>query len=230
MQATGCEEILEPLLERAIEYSKELNWDSESEERIGLLSLIVVAAERNVAAAHSLLTIYDSIATRMAPNLTAAHSCRLRALEDHARGTLLVAEGNESAGERLLAKAYDVYERLGHSWRGAFIALQLHTLTKDNACLRKAEDAAAEFSESAIGREIRRRAHGAKDSRLAALSPAQRRVFELICNGKSNKEIASALKISVNTARNHVAAVLVRFSAHSRAHLAAVARESGLFQ
>jgi DNA-binding NarL/FixJ family response regulator len=93
--------------------------------------------------------------------------------------------------------------------------------------LRRAEEAVAEFPNSAIAREIRRRARGSTDPRLASLSPAQRRVFELICQGKANKEIADALKISVNTARNHVSAVMGRFGAHSRAHLAAVARDSG---
>ncbi len=230
MQATGCDEILEPLLEHAIEYSKEISWDSEREERVGLLSLIVVAAERNVAAAHKLMTIYDSITAKIAPNLSIAHNHRLRAFEDHARGTLLVAEGNECEGGRLLEEAYDANVRFGFSWRPAFIALQLHALTKDNAWLRKAEAAAAEFPESAIGREIRRRARGSADPRLASLSPAQRRIFELICHGKSNKEISSALDITVNTVRNHVAAVLVRFGAHSRAHLAALARESALVQ
>ncbi len=228
VQATGCDEILEPLLERAIEYSTEISWESEREERVGLVSLIVVTAEHDVAAARSLMNTYDSIETNIAPNIAIAHSHRLRAMEEHARGTLLAAEGNETEGRRLLKKAYDANVGFGYSWRPAFIALQLHTLTKDGAWLHKAEAAAAELPESAIGREIRRRARGSADPRLASLSPTQRRVFELICHGKSNKEIASALKISVNTARNHVAAVLARFGAHSRAHLAAVAHESGL--
>jgi len=228
VRATGCDEILEPLLERAIEYSKEISWDSEGEERAGLLSLIVVATGSNVAAARSLMTIYDSITTKLSQKLAIAHNRHLRAAEDHARGTVLVGEGNEREGGHLLKEAYDANVRFGFSWRPAFIALQLHMLTRDDAWLRIAEEAIAEFPESAIGREIRRRARGSADPRLASLSPAQRRVFELICHGKSNKEIASALKISVNTARNHVAAVLTRFGVQSRAQLAAVARESGL--
>ena len=66
------------------------------------------------------------------------------------------------------------------------------------------------------------------DPRYRSLSPAQRRVFELVCQGYSNKEIASELAISVNTARNHVAPILARFGARSRAQLGAIARESDL--
>ena len=159
------------------------------EERIGLLNLIVVASDRYVAAARSLMNAYDAISTRVPPGLAIAHERRLGAMASHARGTLLAAEGCKPEGERLLRETFETFSRLGFSWRNAFIALQLHALTKDDAWLRKAEAAAAEFPESAIGREIRRRARGSADPRLASLSPAQRRVFELICYGKSNKEI-----------------------------------------
>jgi DNA-binding CsgD family transcriptional regulator len=128
----------------------------------------------------------------------------------------------------LLKAAFSTFARLGFTWRAASVSLRLHELTGDPAWLREAQDAVRELPNSAIAREVRRRAHGGSDPRYASLSPAQRRVFELICRGKSNKEIAVALDISVNTARNHVSAVIARFGAHSRAHLAAVARDSGL--
>jgi DNA-binding CsgD family transcriptional regulator len=149
-------------------------------------------------------------------------------MEDHARGASLAATGATDAAIPLLKAAFSTFSRLGFTWRAASVSLRLHALTGDRAWLRKAQDAVVELPSSAIAREVRRRAHGDTDPRLASLSPAQRRVFELICHGKSNKENSSALKIAVNTARNHVAAVLARFGAQSRAQLAATARESGL--
>jgi DNA-binding CsgD family transcriptional regulator len=157
---------------------------------------------------------FDTIHTRLMPSLALADSALLPA--------------HEKEAIFLLTRAHAAFESSGLVWRAAMVALSLHALTGDRVWLRQAEDAIAELPDIALVREIRRRARGAEDPRLASLSPAQHRVFELICHGKSNKEIAIALKISVNTARNHVSAVLVRFGAHSRAHLAAVARDSTL--
>jgi DNA-binding CsgD family transcriptional regulator len=223
--ATGYDEITDPLIEQATSVALQTSWTSLGEERIGLLNLIELAADRDLAAAEALLDIYDRIPVKIGPNFAVAHGSRLDAIENHARGAVLGAQGQTEEATRVLKLAFATFSQFGFAWRAAAVSLRLHALTGDREWLRRAEDAVAEFPNSAIAREIRRRAHGAKDSRLASLSPAQRRVFDLLCEGKSNKEIASALKISVNTARNHVAAVLARFDAHSRAQLVAAARE-----
>ncbi len=226
--AAGCEEITDPLIEQATAIALQTTWASTGEERIGLLNLIELVADRDVNAALMLLDVYEGIPAKMATSFATAHGSRLRAIENHARGAVFAAQGQIQEANRTLLQAFDAFSSFGYMWRTAAVSLRLHALTNDPSWLRRAEEAVAKFPNSAIAGEIRRRARGAADPRLAALSPAQRRVFELICHGKSNKEIASALKISVNTARNHVAAVLARFGAHSRAHLAAVAHESGL--
>ena len=226
--ATGFDELTGPLIEQATSVAMRTSWASTGEERIGLLNLIELLADRDLTAAQALLDIYEHIPVKIRTNYSSAHGTRMQAIENHARGAVLAAQGRTAEANRVLQDAFAAFSRFGFAWRAAAVSLRLHALTGDRGWLQRAEALVAEFPESAIAREIRRSAHGAKDARLAALSPAQRRVFELICHGKSNKEIASALKISVNTARNHVAAVLARFEAHSRAHLAAVARESGL--
>jgi DNA-binding NarL/FixJ family response regulator len=226
--ATGCNEIADPLIEQATSVALQTSWRSAGEARIGLLNLVELVADRDLTAAQALLDIYERIPVKIAASYAAAHGWRLEAIENHARGAVLSAKGQTQAAKDLLKQAFNSFSRFGFSWRAAAVSLRLHALTNDAIWLRRAEDAVAEFPNSAIAREIRRRARGSADPRLASLSPAQRRVFELICHGKSNKEIASALKISVNTARNHVAAVIGRFGAHSRAHLAAVARDAGL--
>jgi DNA-binding NarL/FixJ family response regulator len=228
--ATGCNEIADPLIEQATSVALQTSWMSAGEERIGLLNLVELVADRDVAAAQALLDIYERIPVKIAASYEAAHSWRLGAIENHARGAFLSAQGQTQAAKHSLEQAFDAFSRFGYGWRAAAVSLLLQALTRDAMWLRRAEDAVAEFPNSAIAREIRRRARGAADPRLAALSPAQRRVFELICHGKSNKEIASALKISVNTARNHVAAVLARFGVQSRAQLAALAQEADLIR
>ncbi|WP_170160126.1 response regulator transcription factor [Azonexus fungiphilus] len=51
----------------------------------------------------------------------------------------------------------------------------------------------------------------------ADLSPRQKEVLRLILKGKSNKEIARELNVSIGTAKNYVAAVLRAYNASSRA-------------
>ena len=91
--------------------------------------------------------------------------------------------------------------------------------------LRYASDAVQDFTQSSVAEQIRRRAAATVvDPRVAALTPAQRRVFALLCEGLSDKEIAKSLSISPETAKNHAARVRVAFGVHSRAALIASAR------
>lgn len=57
------------------------------------------------------------------------------------------------------------------------------------------------------------------DSPVSSLSVAQRRVFDLLLEGKSEKQIAVHLHISRCTAHNHVSAIYKTFGVHSRSEL-----------
>lgn len=59
-------------------------------------------------------------------------------------------------------------------------------------------------------------------AKMASLSPRQAEVLELMLQGRSNKEIARAIGVSVGTAKNYVAAILRAFNASSRAKAMAV--------
>jgi DNA-binding NarL/FixJ family response regulator len=68
----------------------------------------------------------------------------------------------------------------------------------------------------AIARE--RGTHGSK-SRRSALTPRQREIIQLLAEGKSNKEVAAILAISVKTAETHRANIMLRLNLHSFADL-----------
>jgi DNA-binding CsgD family transcriptional regulator len=214
------------LLDHAIACAKETDWTSRAEERVALLNLAELIADRNPATARTILEIYDSIAVRIAPGLAFAHDLRLRAMEEYARGTVLAVSGDEAGAVELLESAYSIFSSIKYAWRAAAAALRLHSITQEHAWLCCASEAVRDFPASSVADEIRKKAAVPDDSRFAALTPAQRRVFALMCDGLGDKQIAQILGISPETAKNHGARVRAAFGVHSRAALIATARRS----
>lgn len=65
-------------------------------------------------------------------------------------------------------------------------------------------------------------------SELSALTLRERGVLTLICQGKSNAEIAEKLQLSHNTVRNHVATIYEKIGVHRRSAAVVWGRERGL--
>jgi two-component system nitrate/nitrite response regulator NarL len=63
----------------------------------------------------------------------------------------------------------------------------------------------------------------------SALTAREREILELMADGASNRMIAARLGISRHTAKFHVAAVLAKLGARTRAEAVAVALRQGLF-
>jgi len=66
---------------------------------------------------------------------------------------------------------------------------------------------------------------GARRRALQQLTPRQREIVRLIAQGRTNRQIAQELVITVGTAANHVAQVLDRLGLDNRAQVAAWAVE-----
>jgi DNA-binding NarL/FixJ family response regulator len=67
-----------------------------------------------------------------------------------------------------------------------------------------------------------------KGERSAALTPRELEVLQMIVDGKSNKEIASALELSANTVAVHRANIMNTLGIHKTAELVVYAIRSGL--
>jgi len=65
-------------------------------------------------------------------------------------------------------------------------------------------------------------------SRAPRLSPREREVLVLLADGKSNKEIAAALKITERTVKFHVTAIFNKLGAENRAQAVTIAHQRGL--
>ena len=216
------------LLRHAISCAREIEWNSSGEERVAILNLAELAADRDPADAERLLEIYDAIPVALAPHLALARDRRLRAMEEYVRGTLFAASGDRSNATELLQRSYSTFASIGYAWRAAAAALRLNAVTEQISWLRLAAEAVRAFPESSVAGEIQKRAVGAGDPRAASLTPAQLRVYRLICQGLPDKEIAAALRLSPETVKNHAARVRGAFGVRSRAALiAAAARHAG---
>jgi len=67
-----------------------------------------------------------------------------------------------------------------------------------------------------------------KGERGASLTPRELEVLQLIVSGKSNKEIASQLELSVNTVAVHRANIMDTLGIHKTAELVVYAIRHGL--
>jgi DNA-binding CsgD family transcriptional regulator len=68
----------------------------------------------------------------------------------------------------------------------------------------------------------------AEASPVAGLTPRELEVLQLVADGRSNGEIASALFISTKTASVHVSNILAKLGVSGRGEAAAVAHRVGL--
>jgi DNA-binding NarL/FixJ family response regulator len=62
------------------------------------------------------------------------------------------------------------------------------------------------------------------------LTPREREILQLLAEGKSNKEVASLLNISVNTAEAHRANIMLKLDFHSLAELVMYAIRNNIIQ
>ncbi|UHH11645.1 LuxR C-terminal-related transcriptional regulator [Luteimonas fraxinea] len=88
------------------------------------------------------------------------------------------------------------------------------------------------FSQTLIEKlaNVRRgNAPGAEAVALADLTARERDALGLMCEGLSDKEIATRLGLATNTVRNHVASLYSKIDVHSRAEAIVWARERGYF-
>lgn len=139
------------------------------------------------------------------------------------RRAALIALVDEAASESgvdvLAAGAAAVLPR---SASGAELALAIEAATRGLALVpRSMLDALAETAAPDIGA-------GAIDDAGAVLTPREVQVLTAIADGASNKLIARRLGISFHTVKFHVASILAKLDADSRAEAVAEAARRGL--
>jgi DNA-binding NarL/FixJ family response regulator len=92
-------------------------------------------------------------------------------------------------------------------------------------------DLAAVVKRAAAGEAVldpRLTADPLKGDRGSGLTPRELQVLQLICDGKSNREIAATLELSVNTVAVHRANIMNALGIHKTAELVVYAIRNGL--
>ncbi len=141
----------------------------------------------------------------------------------------LARDGYAEGDAALLGEACVDLERLELRFDSARCLLALGQAQRRSKRWRGAretlERAAAAFGElGAAGWARRARSElervGGRRRAEGGLTPSERRVIELAAEGRSNKEIAAALYVTVNTVEVHLARAYAKLGVRSRAQLA----------
>jgi len=142
---------------------------------------------------------------------------------------LATSSYDEEAAAELAAAAAD-YCELGLRFDSARSLLSLgraqRRLKKWGAARRSLELAGRALDEigstgwAELSRAELARISARRPGRTGELTPTERRVVELAADGRSNKEIAQALYVTVNTVEGHLSHAYAKLGVHSRAQLA----------
>lgn len=145
------------------------------------------------------------------------------------RGLLAAAEGEFAAAREAYKRALSEHERSPEAFERGRTLLALGALerrAKQKRAARDALEAAVVIFEELGARLWVERARGelarigGRAPATDELTPAERRVAELVAEGRTNREAASILVVSVHTVDSHLRRVYRKLGVRSRAELA----------
>ena len=195
-----------------------------------LIVMLVLAEElSNAGAAADAREMFSRYRnhSRMSPLLSMAHDPRLVGFETLVEAQILEAEGRVREAVGAYREAFRFFSGIRSLRRSLTAAVRLTRLSPDDATVRDHVETVA--AEIAKGSWIAPLAEGLRRAGAARwLSPAQRTYLTLLCDGKSNPEIARVCNRSVHTVRNQVAVLFDIFGVQSRAELVALCARLGI--
>jgi DNA-binding CsgD family transcriptional regulator len=198
---------------------------SDDEERVALILAAELLAPLDKGKASSYLAKFNELRDAISPQLHMRYDRRLAAQADYAAGIVQSALGNRQAALTAYRRSWSVYHTIGYAWRAGRCALRLFEMTNDAQWRTNAEEELRRYAGSWLYDELRSlRTPGD----LPKLTRAQKHVFDLIIEGKSNEDISQITGRSTYTIQNHVNAVLRAFDVPNRSILISEAIKRGL--
>ncbi len=201
-----------------------ISWrETSDEERVALPLAAELLAPLDSGRAGSYLTTFFGMRDVLNPQLHFRYDDRLKALAEYANAIVQMQLGNRKPALTALREVWKLYDRIGYDWRAGRSALLLYELTGEVRWRDRAREKLKNYAGSWLYDELR--ALAAPDAPF--LHPAQKRVYDLLLEGKSTEQIAKVTGRSPFTISNHVKAVLRAFGVPNRAVLMAEAMKRG---
>jgi DNA-binding CsgD family transcriptional regulator len=174
-----------------------------------------------VDGARRLVEVWEALALRVGRERELAAATRVRAL-------IATAEGDLASASRLFEEASARHEAAGDrfGWARARLAAGVvHRRLRRKGLARTAMDAAAKaFDElGAVSWSAETRAELARlggRQRMEGMSPSERRIADLVAEGRTNRDIAAALFVTERTVASHLTHVYAKLGVRSRTELA----------
>jgi len=212
-------------LESACETLAELDVASFSgDETVVPLVIAEELASADSAEARAVFDKYCGLAA-ISPMRQLAHTSATETYRQFVEAMIYERCGDDREAIQRYRKVVRKFRESGFPRRAVMAALRLVNLTGDRSALSYADAATAHLSPSSWMR-LQIEARKAPQVRLTAL---QREVLALICEGKSNPDIARARNRSLHTVRNMVARLFEIFEVKSRERLAVECVRRGLY-
>jgi DNA-binding CsgD family transcriptional regulator len=145
------------------------------------------------------------------------------------RGQHAAASGDLERGLASLEQAVAQHDRVPMPFERARTLLALGSVRRRARMKRLAREALEEAQVTFHGLDAQAWAEraleetariGGRGPATDELTPSERRVAELVAEGRSNKEVASTLVVTVKTVESHLSRVYAKLGLHSRAELA----------
>ena len=211
-------------LDEAEQIATRVDWHATlAEERIGLLQLAELFGNLDTARSAMYLAQYRELGDIKSP-LYYQNDARRAAYAQYSTGIVELSLGNKKRGLAELREARKVFERFGYDFRVARCLIDEFHATGNKSLLPDIEEKLRNYRQSWLTTELRNLTEYSETQ----LPPMQRRVFEELCQGKSNAAISMALGRSEFTITNHIKQIFKAFGVKSRSALIAEAIRRGL--
>lgn len=222
-QSTGERSFADDQLSDSRALAERIDWNKADEsERAILLVLAHLVAESDPPAAVTYLSRFR-ILEASPRSVTLSQDVRVKAYMALSAGMAYAKLGDSQQAEKLLTDAWSVFQSFSYEWRAALAAYHLARVTGAMRWHEIAKQHIRSYPRSWLSRLI----HANEDFVETAprLTPAQRQVFEALCEGASTIAIAQRLGRSPHTIRNHISDIFEVFGVRSRAELLALSRK-----
>lgn len=222
-QSTGEQSFADDQLGESIALAESIDWEKVDDwDRVVLLVLAHLVAQSDPAAAVAYLGRFRTL-QGTPRSITLSQDVRMGAYMALSGGMARAKLGDATEAESLLTDAWSVFQAFSYEWRAALAAYHLFGITGAAKWHEIAKRHIRVYPRSWLARLIH--ANEGVLEIAPRLTPAQRPVFDALCEGASTIAIANRLGRSPHTIRNHISDIFEIFGVRSRAELLALVRK-----